>query len=150
MSDLHIDEFFADAARVIATLYGVFPRPVTLYVEDICGPDEPDEYGVHSPRHLACLAAMQWLGTEGYLNFSETIRTEAIDQAVLTGRCFSHLIRPQPTDANKIDATLPASVRTSQTTTIFAIEQAIKARSTNQLTAAFKTLLFAMSASQGR
>lgn len=91
MSDLHIDDFYKDAARILAQLYLQFPRKATVYVEDISGPDEPDDYGLHSARHLACLGAMLWLGQQGYLQFEDTIRQEAIDQAVLSHKAFTLL-----------------------------------------------------------
>ena len=94
MPDLHIDEFYKDVARILVSLFGVFPRPVTLYVEDIAGPDEPDEYGVHSNRYQACFATLCWLQDEGYLRYADTIRQEAVDQTVLTGRAFSALLAP--------------------------------------------------------
>ena len=47
MSDIHIDDFFRDAAIALNRLYLSFPRPIALYVEDIIGPDEPDEFGLH-------------------------------------------------------------------------------------------------------
>ena len=91
MAGIHIDEFYADAAYTIVSLFRVFPRPVTLFAEDICGPDEPDEYGLHSHRYMACFATFQWLGAEGYIRFEDTIRQDAVDQAVLSGQCFAAL-----------------------------------------------------------
>lgn len=91
MSDLHIDDFCKDIALVLNQLYLMFPRKSSLFVEDISGPDEPDEYGLHSARHMACLSAMLWLAEEGYIRFEDTIRQEAVDQVVLGGRMFSLL-----------------------------------------------------------
>lgn len=91
MSDLHIDDFCKDIALVLNQLYLMFPRKSSLFVEDISGPDEPDEYGLHSARHLACLSAMLWLAEEGYIRYEDTIRQEAVDQVVLGGRMFSLL-----------------------------------------------------------
>lgn len=84
MAALHIEEFCADCARTLLQLYLLFPRPGSVFVEDICGPDTADEFGLHSKRHLACLGSMIWLSEEGYLRYESTIRQEAIDQAVLT------------------------------------------------------------------
>lgn len=86
MSDLHIDDFYRDAAKILATLYGQFPRKITLYVEDICGPDTPDEFGLHSPRHQSCFHTMMWLGSSDYLSYEQAVRQEALDQAVLSHR----------------------------------------------------------------
>ena len=91
MSDSHIDNFYRDAGLVLKKLYRVFPRKTAVYVEDISGPDEPDEYGLHSNRYLACLSTMVWLAEHGYLSYESTIRQEAIDQAVLTHKGFTLL-----------------------------------------------------------
>lgn len=90
MFDLHVSDFYKDTARILLTLYRRFPVKSALYVEDICGPDTPDEFGLHSPRHMACFSAMLWLAEENYLRFSQTIQQEAIDEAVLTQACFTH------------------------------------------------------------
>ena len=112
MSALNVDDFYKDTARALVALYNVFPRPVALYVEDIAGPDEPDEYGVHSHRHQACFATLVWMGEEGLLRYADTIKQEAIDQAVLTGKCFSALIVPRDltTATDTMAADLPASI----------------------------------------
>jgi len=91
VSDLHIDDFCKDIALVLNQLYLMFPRKASLFVEDISGPDEADEYGLHSARHMACLSAILWLAEEGYIRFEDTIRQEAVDQVVLGGRMFSLL-----------------------------------------------------------
>ncbi|MCR6651734.1 MAG: hypothetical protein NVV73_09715 [Cellvibrionaceae bacterium] len=88
MSDLHIDDFYRDAAKILATLYGQFPRKITLYAEDISGPDTPDEFGLHSPRHQSCFHTMMWLGSSDYLVYEQAVRQEALDQVVLSHRGF--------------------------------------------------------------
>jgi len=93
MADLHIEDFFKDAVKILNQLYLNFPKKSSVFVEDISGDDTPDEYGLHSPRHQACFGCMLWLAEEGYLRFEETIRQEAIDQAVLTQKSFSLLSR---------------------------------------------------------
>lgn len=84
MTDLHIDDFYRDTALTLIRLYQCFPRKTILYVDDICGPDEPDEFGLHSERYLSCFSTMIWLGEEGYLRFDDVIRQEALDQVVLS------------------------------------------------------------------
>ena len=150
MAGLHIDDFYADATQIIVSLYGVFPRPVTLFAEDICGPDEPDEYGVHCHRHLACFATFLWLGEEGYLRYKDTIRQDAIDQVVLSGKCFtallsqdSHLITGSDENIVKL---LPPSVAADQATLVFHLEMALKSKSSNNVKNAFMPLLNKMSA----
>ncbi len=96
MADIHIADFYKDAARVLVQLYNQFPRPTMLFVEDIAGPDTPDEFGLHSPRHQACLSTMLWLAQSGYLGYETLVRQEAIDQAVLTQRGFTLLATPLP------------------------------------------------------
>lgn len=88
MTDLHIDDFYRDVARIFLALYANFPRKSTLYVEDISGPDEPDEFGLHHPRFEACFSTMVWLAEHGYLNFEDNIRQEALDQVVLSQKAF--------------------------------------------------------------
>ncbi|TQV67801.1 hypothetical protein FKG94_25060 [Exilibacterium tricleocarpae] len=91
MSDIHIEDFYKDVAKILAQLYGCFPRKSILYVEDIAGPDAPDEFGLHSERHQACFGTMVWLAESGYLQYGETIRQEALDQACLTHKGFTLL-----------------------------------------------------------
>jgi hypothetical protein len=88
VADLHIEDFYRDVARIFVRLYANFPRKMILYVEDICGPDEPDEFGLHHPRFQSGFSAMVWLAEHGYINFYATIREEALDQVVLSERGF--------------------------------------------------------------
>lgn len=88
MADIHIDDFYHDVAKIFLRLYAVFPVKTVLYVDDISGPDEPDEFGLHHPRYQACFSTMVWLAEQGYLQFSDTVRQDALDQAVLTRRAF--------------------------------------------------------------
>ena len=46
--DLQIDDFYKDAASGLLALYQVFPRKAALYVEDLIGREEPDEFGLPS------------------------------------------------------------------------------------------------------
>ncbi|NOX51756.1 MAG: hypothetical protein GXP16_14660 [Gammaproteobacteria bacterium] len=140
MSDLHIDEFYTDAAKILVSLFSVFPRPVTIYAADISGPDDGDEYGVHSFRYQACFATLVWLGEEGYLRYQDTIKQDAIDQAVLTSTCFSAMLK-HSTSVKLDDSTLPPSVQAQQRTTIYQLQQAVDSKSTIEISAAFQTLL---------
>ncbi|MCP5160546.1 MAG: hypothetical protein H7A00_02600 [Hahellaceae bacterium] len=88
MADIHIEDFFKDAALILNQLYHLFPRKGAVFVEDISGPDSPDEYGLHCPRHEACFGTMLWLAEEGFLRYESTIRREAIDQSVLSREAF--------------------------------------------------------------
>lgn len=91
MSDLHIDDFCKDSAKILLALYAKFPQKIILYVEDIAGPDEPDEFGLHSPRHQACFSTMQWLAETDYISYVQPIRQEALESATLTHRGFTFL-----------------------------------------------------------
>lgn len=91
MPDIHIEDFYKDLARILIHLHSYFPRKCQVFVEDISGPDQPDEYGLHSVRHQSCFSAMLWLADEGFIRFDDTIRDEAIDQAVLTQKTFLRL-----------------------------------------------------------
>lgn len=93
LNDLHINDFYRDAGRILLALFNQFPAPATVYVEDIAGPDTPDEFGLHSPRHLACLGAMTWLKQSGYIQFSQLVRQEAVEEAALTHRSFLLLVQ---------------------------------------------------------
>lgn len=97
MAELHIEDFCQDVARILLRLYRHFPRKATVYVEDISGPDQPDEFGLHSERFSACFGAMLWLAQEGYLRYENTIGQSAIDQAVLSQMCVTLLSAPGST-----------------------------------------------------
>ncbi|WP_105103880.1 hypothetical protein [Microbulbifer pacificus] len=92
LDDLHIHDFYRDAGRILLALFQRFPAPATIYVEDIAGPDTPDEFGLHSPRHLACLGAMTWLKQCGYIHFPQLVRQEAVEEATLSHRSFLVLV----------------------------------------------------------
>ena len=94
--DLQIDDFYKDAAAGMLQLYQVFPRKTALYVEDLIGREEPDEFGLPSKRHESCLGALLWLAEEGYLRFDSTIAYDALDQAVLSEKGFLRLSRSVP------------------------------------------------------
>lgn len=76
--DLQIDDFYKDAAGGLLALYQAFPRKIALYVEDLIGREEPDEFGLPSKRHQSCLGALLWLADEGYLRFESTIQFLAL------------------------------------------------------------------------
>ncbi|GMG87009.1 hypothetical protein [Biformimicrobium ophioploci] len=112
VSDLHILDFYKDAGRILLALYNQFPVPTTVYVEDISGPDAPDEYGLHSPRHLACLGAMTWLQQSGYIEYENVVRQEAIENASLNHRSFLLLTSYPETVTGQTNAQmLDAAVR---------------------------------------
>lgn len=93
MLDVHIDDFWKDCAVILLTGMRNFPRYQTLYVEDISGPDNMDEFGLHSDRHLAAVGALQWLKDEDYVRFSEFHRQESVDEFALTAKAFNRLLQ---------------------------------------------------------
>ncbi len=144
MGDIHIDDFFKDAGIALNRLYASFPRPVTLFVEDISGPITTDEFGVPATRSAACLATLLWLAEESYLRYADTIRAEAIDQAVLTGPCFAVLSATTgeiPTDASD---PLPTSVRAERGSRISALRVALKSGNSIRVRAVMTAIMAAM------
>lgn len=98
MLDVHIDDFFKDCAVILLHGFRGFPAKQTLYVEDICGPDDADEFGLHSPRHLSAFGAIIWLQEEGYIRFSDVDRQESVDEFVLASKAFTRLLHADKED----------------------------------------------------
>jgi hypothetical protein len=140
MTDLNVDDFFHDAARTLVVLYQVFPRRKTVFVDDISGAEEPDEFGMYSNRYLACYSSLVWLGEEGFLRFEDSIKQEAIDQAVLTGRCFTLLSSPA-LDNHPVAADLPQSIREEHGSNLFRLREALREGSSASVRAAMLSLL---------
>lgn len=126
MSDIHIDDFFKDSCRILVQLYNNFPRASMLFVDDISGPDEPDEFGLHSTRHQSCFSTMLWLADAGYLRYDDRIRQEGLDQAVLTHKGFLVLNARSPLAQEQIDDSIPESVQEHLQTNISVIRDALK------------------------
>lgn len=84
MLDIHITDFYNDVARILTTLYKAFPRQISMYVEDISGLDTPDDYGLHSERHLACFHTFLWLKAEGLIRYGDVEGQTAFNHTVLT------------------------------------------------------------------
>ena len=143
MADIHVDDFYKDCAVILCQLYITFPRPSTIYVDDIIGPEEADEFGLQSKRHQACFATMLWLGDEGYLRYSDTVQQIAIDQAVLTHRAFvlisgQYELHPLPSDE---DTSLPGSVLEHRLSNINQLRLAIQSGSSASLKTIVRYLL---------
>jgi hypothetical protein len=100
MLDVHIDDFFKDCAVILLHGFKYFPSKQILYVEDICGPDEADEFGLHSPRHIAAFGAIIWLQEEGYIRFNEVDRQESVDEFILGSKAFTRLLNVDSEDPN--------------------------------------------------
>jgi len=123
--DLHIDDFHKDVAGGLLMLYQAFPRKTTLYVEDLIGHEEPDEFGLPSKRHQGCLGALLWLAEEGYIRYESTIQFQAIDQAVLTEKAFMRLSR-SIVDGKAAGSDLPPSVLRVQTSLAHQLREALR------------------------
>lgn len=95
MADINIENFYKHIARTLNILYGAFPTKQAIYVDEVAGIDEPDEYGLHSPHYTAGFFALIWLADEGYLRYADTIRQDGIDQACLTHKAFLKLTQPE-------------------------------------------------------
>lgn len=151
MADIHVEEFYKDAAIALVQLYGAFPRRINLFVEDIAGPDEPDEFGLHSKRHMACFGALLWLSEEGLLRYIDTIRQEALDQAVLTRDAFIRLSSPAPQAlARELGvpeegsaSSLPPSVKEDLSTHIHLIRTALRSGNSARISHIMQTTFFA-------
>lgn len=134
MADLNLLDFYKDAAVATLQLHLTFPRKVELYVEDLIGPDHVDEFGLHSKRHDACFGTLLWLAEEGYIRYQTTIRQEAIDQAVLTGKSLvllNGVVDAPVTDLP--DVTLSEFEMRERLTLVEHIRRALKAESSEQL-----------------
>jgi hypothetical protein len=141
VADIHIDDFFKDAAGALTQLYLQFPRPVQLFVEDLTGPQEIDEFGLPNKRHMACFSTLLWLGEEEFIRYADTLRQEALDQATLTGRCFTALVSPASGTIVDQNAELPTYLQLEQGTQIHRIREALKNRSSVAIRAAILELL---------
>ncbi|MBE02671.1 hypothetical protein [Marinobacter lutaoensis] len=151
MADIHVEEFYRDVAIALSQLYSAFPRRINLFVEDIAGPDEPDEFGLHSKRHMACFGALLWLAEEGFLRYVDTIRQEALDQAVLTRDAFIRLSSPAPAALAELagvtpdESELPPSVRKDLSTYIHLIRQALRSGHSERIGAIVRAAFFSTS-----
>lgn len=146
MADIHIEDFYKDTALILLQLYLLFPRKTSVYVEDIAGPDAPDEFGLHSPRHMACFGAMLWLADEGHLRYEDTIRQEAIDQAVLTRESFVRLSSlnqdPVLKQWTRPPETAPETVRADYCTNVHLLREAVRDGHSSRISETVRRIFF--------
>ncbi|HIG42341.1 MAG: hypothetical protein ABGY96_05090 [bacterium] len=91
MADINIENFYRHIARILSILYTNFPTKAAIYVDEVAGVDEPDEYGLHSPTYTAGFYTLLWLEEEGYMRYADVIRQDGVDQASLTKKAFLRL-----------------------------------------------------------
>jgi hypothetical protein len=149
MADIHIEDFCKDSAKILIQLYNAFPRRTSVYVEDIAGDDNPDEYGLHSNRHMACFGAMLWLAEEGFIRYIDTIKQEALDQAVLSQRAMK-LLSQVCTDpvvlendvalSAEDEASLPPQIALDKKTYINILREVIESGSSTRITRVMQRL----------
>ena len=150
MADIHIEEFYKDTAVALVQLYGAFPRRLNLFVEDIAGPDEPDEFGLHSRRHMACFGTLLWLQEENLLRYIDTIRQDALDQAVLTQSAFVRLSSPAHPDlisdiapqALDSAASAPPSMKEDFFTHIHLLRESLRSGSSTRISRIVRATFF--------
>ena len=146
MADIHIDDFCRDAALTLLHLYSAFPRRASVYVEDIVGVDEPDEVGLHSDRHMACLGTMLWLAEEGYIRYEAMVYQDGIDQAVLSGRSFTLLSSLSDIRYEDPAPEIPSAVAVEKMTLVEQIRAALRSGESRKITAIMRYLLSSPSA----
>lgn len=150
MADIHIEEFYKDTAIALVQLYNAFPQRINLFVEDIAGPDEPDEFGLHSRRHMAGFGTLLWLQEEGLLRYVDTIRQDALDQAVLTQTAFIRLSSPASANlaaeiapsALESAAKAPLSMKDDFSTYIHLMREALRSGSSARISRIVRAAFF--------
>lgn len=149
MADMHIEDFCKDSAKVLIQLYDAFPRRASVYVEDIAGDDKPDEYGLHSDRHMGCLGAMLWLAEEGYIRYIDLIKQDALDQVVLTQKAMVLLSRvcndaavltSAPSLTQEDEALLPPQIALDKKTHINILRDVVKSGSSTRISLVMQRL----------
>lgn len=135
--DLHIDDFYRDAALGLVMLYQSFPRAVTLYLDDMVGVLPPDEVGLPHPRQQHCLSTLLWLTEEGYLRHQGTLGYDAVEHARLTEKAFLRLSSTGHPFATHL-ADSPASIRRTQGSLAQQLRRNLKERDSEALISAMQ------------
>ena len=92
-------------------------------------------------RHTACLATLLWLAQEGHFRFADTIRNEAVDQAVLSARTFTLLSTADPRhEIPDLDA-LPAALRFEYSSSVQRLREALRSQSSSRIREIMTNLL---------
>jgi hypothetical protein len=138
MSDLNVDDFYKDVAIILDLAYRQFPKKISLYVEDISGPDTQDEFGLQSPRHTAAYSAVLWLADEGYIRYSDAVRQESFEEVTLTQQAFMRLSSAR---IDELDINVSMAIQLDQHAYINLIRNAIAHRSSTELALIVRELL---------
>jgi len=96
MFDIHICDFYHDLSQIFTQLHARFPREETLWLDEICGEDNIDEYGMHSKRYMACFGAVLFLEREGLIRYSSEEGLNGFNHCVLTLKGFQSLTKFKP------------------------------------------------------
>ncbi|NVK39019.1 MAG: hypothetical protein HWE18_13920 [Gammaproteobacteria bacterium] len=139
MNDVNIDDFYHDIGVVLLTLLQQFPRKVSLFIDDICGPDDMDEFGLHSPRYLSAIGALMWLHDEGYIRYLDIIKQESAEECTLTQKAFVKLIKPNLSKAALADAN---SIEKRDSTLASQLQRALQERSSIDIQRLIETYFF--------
>jgi len=142
MADLHINDFYKDCGLIFIALYQYFPKPTTLYIEDISGPDNVDQYGLHSDRHLRCLGAFLWLQEEGYIRFEQQVKQLAFDHCRLSHRSLRLLTQSQYQSESDTAQPLSVSVAVERSNRINQMRSAIDNQDSTAIANIVRNLLF--------
>ena len=126
INDVNIDDFYHDIGVVLLSLFQQFPRKVSLFVDDISGPDDMDEFGLHSSRYLSAIGALMWLHDEGYIRYLDIIKQESAEECTLTQKAFVKLIRPNMSPDVFKHAN---SIEKRESTLAFQLQKALKEQS---------------------
>ncbi|GAA6133722.1 hypothetical protein NBRC116188_05110 [Oceaniserpentilla sp. 4NH20-0058] len=126
MNDVNIDDFYHDIGIILLSLFQQFPRKVSLFIDDISGPDEMDEFGLHSQRYLSAVGALMWLHDEGYIRYLDIIKQESAEECTLTQKAFVKLITPNLSKEKLANA---HSIEKRESTLAFQIQQALREQS---------------------
>jgi hypothetical protein len=126
MNDVNIDDFYHDIGVILLSLFQQFPRKVSLFIDDISGPADMDEFGLHSSRYLCAIGALMWLHDEGYIRYLDIIKEESAEECTLTQKSFVKLIRPNLSREQFGQAN---SIKKRESTLAFKMQKALREQS---------------------
>ncbi|MFT6155081.1 MAG: hypothetical protein ACJA0E_001818 [Bermanella sp.] len=129
MIDVNIDDFYHDVAVTLLSLYQQFPLKISLYIEDVCGPDEADEFGLHSRRHLSCIGALEWMHDESFIRYTDIAKYECAEKCTLTHKAFRKLAFPKIGKSRR----LVSSIEKQESSLAYKLHQAIKDQSSIEI-----------------